>query len=93
MATGSASSMEGTPSNDTGHPLGSHLGPTSEMSIESVIILPRSELDRANKDKRHYPETFQVTTTINRSVVIFISILILLIEYFLFLNRCGLIVP
>jgi len=26
----------------------------------AVIILPRSELDRANKDKRHYPEDFEV---------------------------------
>ena len=71
MVTGSASSMEGLTSNDTAHHL-PHLG---EPTNESVIVLERNELDRANKDKRHYPETFEVTTTtINRSVVIFISI-------------------
>ena len=75
LITGSASSMEAlsTP-NDTTHTYIPATSSTFDMgamtSVESVIILPRSELDRANKDKRHYPEDFQVTTTIFRIVTI-----------------------
>jgi len=34
---------------------------TSGCHETAVIILPRSELDRANKDKRHYPDDFEVS--------------------------------
>ena len=36
-------------------------GNAFETAVESIIVLPREELDRANKDKRHYPDNFQVT--------------------------------
>ena len=71
LIIGSGSSMEAlsTP-NDTSHTCIPATSSTFDMgamaNVESIIILPRSELDRANKDKRHYPEDFQVTTTIIR---------------------------
>ena len=43
------------------HPPLSATGNAFETAVESIIILPREELDRANKDKRHYPDNFQVT--------------------------------
>ena len=36
------------------------MGLTNLMDNTAVIIFPRSELDKANKDKKHYPESFQV---------------------------------
>ena len=78
LILGSASSMEAisTP-NDSTHACIPAANSTFDMgavvNVESIIILPRSELDRANKDKRHYPEDFQVTTII-RIVTIFITI-------------------
>ena len=75
MVPGSASSVEGL-NDTTSH--SSYLPSTSSafdmhgmMASEAIIVLPRSELDRANKDKRHYPEDFQVTA-INRIVTIYI---------------------
>ena len=35
------------------------MGLTNLMDT-TVIIFPRSELDKANKDKKHYPDNFQV---------------------------------
>ena len=36
-------------------------GPRMEIPPEwSVIVLPKGELDKANKDKRHFPSSFQV---------------------------------
>ena len=68
--------MNSTTNDTTGH---TYIpGATSSVDLgamacnESVIILPRAELDRANKDKRHYPEDFQVTT-IYRTVTIYIT--------------------
>lgn len=86
MVVGSSSSIDGLSTNTTSTANdNAHLyipGTTSSFDIgsvasssvnEAVIILPRSELDRANKDKRHYSEDFQVTTvTINSTVTILI---------------------
>ena len=62
---GSASSVEAITPNDSTHPCLPQASSTFDMgamgSVESIIILPRSELDRANKDKRHYPDDFKVT--------------------------------
>ena len=76
LIIGSASSMEAlsTP-NDTTHTSIPAASSTFDMgamvNVESIIILPRSELDRANKDKRHYPDEFQVTNII---ILIFLEV-------------------
>ena len=46
-------------SNDTGASAGIDL--STGYHETAVIILPCSELDRANKDKKHYPDNFEVT--------------------------------
>ena len=85
MLIGSASSMEAlsTP-NDATHTYISATSSTFDMgavtSVESIIILPRSELDRANKDKRHYPEDFQVNATTIIRVVAIIRVVTIIIH-------------